>query len=410
MARTELVPLRRLADGTVRQVNPFTATEVWTVPGRAHRPLVPARAPAKVLAPADQGRHCAFCPQRYLDTTPEKARVVRRDDGSWHTLTGLLAEELQDTVAQFRLIPNLFEIVSLDYWRINHGYRPPPARVEHQRAYLATPEGRRHVERLLAQKAAASGGPVDRGAGAVDGLFGGFHDVLVARRHFIDGAHTDDELAGSGSLDREEHRHYVAVAVEAARSLYAADPRVANVAVFQNWGAPAGASFDHLHKQLVALDTRGRRREQELALLAQDPDAFRRWGPDLASCHDLLIAGNAHAFAFAGVGHRFPSIEVWSRNETALPWELSAEELASWSDLLREMHRATGALVPSNEEWHHRDPAVPGRVPLRAVLKWRINTPAGFEGGTGLYVNTLDPWAVRDRVRAGLPERLVARS
>ena len=28
-----------LRDGTIKQVNPFTGTEVWTVPGRGNRPL-----------------------------------------------------------------------------------------------------------------------------------------------------------------------------------------------------------------------------------------------------------------------------------------------------------------------------------------------------------------------------------
>jgi hypothetical protein len=37
-------------------------------------------------------------------------------------------------------------------------------------------------------------------------------------------------------------------------------------------------------------------------------------------------------------------------------------------------------------------------MPLRAVLKWRVSTLAGFEGGTKIYVNTIDPWTVRDRV------------
>ena len=32
------------------------------------------------------------------------------------------------------------------------------------------------------------------------------------------------------------------------------------------------------------------------------------------------------------------------------------------------------------------------------MLKWRISTLAGFEGATKIYLNTLDPWAIRDRV------------
>jgi hypothetical protein len=34
----------------------------------------------------------------------------------------------------------------------------------------------------------------------------------------------------------------------------------------------------------------------------------------------------------------------------------------------------------------------------RILLKWRISTIAGFEGGTRIYLNTIDPWDVCARV------------
>lgn len=37
-------------------------------------------------------------------------------------------------------------------------------------------------------------------------------------------------------------------------------------------------------------------------------------------------------------------------------------------------------------------------IPWKILLKWRVSTLAGFEGGTKIYVNTIDPWALRDRV------------
>jgi hypothetical protein len=41
-------------------------------------------------------------------------------------------------------------------------------------------------------------------------------------------------------------------------------------------------------------------------------------------------------------------------------------------------------------------------MPWRIVLKWRISNPAGFEGGTKIYVNTIDPWELRRRAVAEL--------
>ena len=63
-------PLTRLPDGTVKQRNPFTGTEVWTVPGRGHRPLGLVRPAPQPLDPAQHGRHCAFCEHRMLETPP----------------------------------------------------------------------------------------------------------------------------------------------------------------------------------------------------------------------------------------------------------------------------------------------------------------------------------------------------
>ena len=36
-------------------------------------------------------------------------------------------------------------------------------------------------------------------------------------------------------------------------------------------------------------------------------------------------------------------------------------------------------------------------MPWRIDVKWRLSTPAGFEGATQIYVNTVSPFDVRDR-------------
>ena len=408
-APTPSEPLLRLPDGTVKQVNPLSGTQVWTVPGRADRPLPSLAGGDQPLDPAARGRHCAFCELRYLDTTPEKARLVR-DGHAWHTLTGLTAEELDDTVAEFRLIANLFEIVSVDYWRLNHGLEVSElARARHA-DYVRTPGGRAHLNHLRTLRsraddpAYAAGSPkaAARAERVELGFFGGFHDVVVARRHYVDGATREDQLASAGTLDWAEHREYIDFTVGAMQWMFEMNPLIRNVATFQNWLRPAGASFDHLHKQVVGLDALGQRREEEIARLAHDPDLFQRAILDPVAEHRLQVAENDHAVAFVGIGHLYPAIEVWAKRAEALPWELTPDELDGWADILHAVHVATGPAVPTNEEWHYRPPEVSGRIPLRAVVKWRINTPAGFEGGTKIHINTIDPWTLRDRVVAAL--------
>lgn len=405
-------PLRRMADGTVKQTNPFTGTEVWTVPGRAHRPI--DHSPGRVTAvdPSAAEAHCPFCVTRLRETTPEKARVIR-DGDTWRVLEEVSADELDATTPEFRLFGNLFEIVSLDYWKAVHGYRIPARAAAHQSAYLATPSGAEHVRALVrARIAAAQGdpsaldamGPAELATHS-ESFFGGCHDVVVARRHLTDGATASDRHAASGDLTPAEHEQFTAFTVRAMRGLYRDNAHVRYVSVFQNWLAPAGASFAHLHKQLVAIDEIPAKTAREAAALGGDPDLYNRLGVDHAAAEGLVLAENEHAVAVVGVGHRYPALVVYSRSAASAPWEHSAAELRGVSDLLHACHAATGRLVPCNEEWHTRPPERGvAAMPWRIVLKWRISTPAGFEGATGVYVNTIDPWGLRDRVVPRLAE------
>ena len=138
-------PLVRQPDGTIKQRNPLTGTQVWSVPGRGHRPLQSTNPDARPLQPQDFTRTCAFCTERYYDTPPEKSRLVKGMDQKFHRLEGLSAERMHDVVAEFRRIPNLFEIVSYNYWHLNHNHYPTPEQNARMAAYLATEAGYNHV-------------------------------------------------------------------------------------------------------------------------------------------------------------------------------------------------------------------------------------------------------------------------
>ena len=144
------------------------------------------------------------------------------------------------------------------------------------------------------------------------GFFGGGHDLIVARRHFVDGATHDSQLASSGTLSVDEHARFVSYTVESTRMAYDINRYARYVAVFQNWLKPAGASFDHLHKQLVTIDERGAQHEATLARLRGNPNLFNEAGPNYAARRNLVIAESGHAVAFAGFGHRYPTIEIHS--------------------------------------------------------------------------------------------------
>ncbi|CEG94219.1 DUF4921 family protein [Propionibacterium freudenreichii] len=397
--------IRTMPDGTVKQVNPLSGVEVWTVPGRGNRPLATPVNDPRALSADDFGHSCAFCADRMAETPPEKARRVHGADG-WQTLTGVLPEHLHDTVAEFRRIPNLFEIVGYPYWVANYDYKPSPAAMARYRAYRNDAGGREHLLAISRTKLAASGlapaqvraTPDDELLDDAIGFFAGGHDVIVARRHFVDGATDSSQLAGSGALSPDEHAEYMRFTVDTLADLYRQNRYARYVAVFQNWLRPAGASFDHLHKQLVAIDQHGTQAAGEVERLRSNPNIYNDLLLGTAVQHNLVIAENDSAIVFAGFGHRYPTLEIYSKSATCEPWNQSDKELDDMSALVHACHAATGMDVPSNEEWHHRAPDMDVPMPWRINLKWRVSTLAGFEGGTKIYLNTIDPWHLRDRV------------
>jgi galactose-1-phosphate uridylyltransferase len=396
-------PLQVLADGTTKQVNPFTGSQVWTVPGRADRPLATPPAVVHPLGPEANRTTCAFCCERYAETTPEKSRSVWRRDG-WERRSGLTLREVLGEVADFRRIANLHEIISVDYWEANHGYRLPGDARDRWRAYADAPGGREHLLTMIRRRlgARAEGLPEAALLEQAGDFFGSAHDVVIARRHFVDGATSDDQLASSGTLTPAEHREYCDLTVEATADLYATNPAIRYVTVFQNWLRPAGASFDHLHKQLVGIDEPGVSVTAAANAARRDPNAFNALALNTAIAEGLVIAENDHAVAFAGFGHRFPAVEVWSTARTCQPWEQSEVERHAVADLVHAVHAATGAGVPTNEEWHHLPDSEGVAMPWHVIVKWRLSTPAGFEGGTRIFLNTISPWGVRDRLVEGM--------
>ena len=403
--------LRVMSDGTVKQRHPISGNEVWTVPGRGNRPLGITGPAPQPVDPAEHDRLCAFCHTRYLETPPEKTRLVLKG-GQWRQLEGVRAEELFDTVAEFRCIPNLFEILSYDYWHLNHGYELDAATAARRASYLSTPAGREHVLAVQKGKLRISGlsdAEIDalgeeEVISRASGFFGGGHDVVVARRHLVDGATDTSQLASSGTLTVEEHRQYIRFTISALQRLLETMPRARHVAVFQNWLKPAGASFDHLHKQLVAIDEYGGSNQRALTREIQQPGMFNTRVIQPAIHHDLVLAQNDHAIAIAGFGHRYPTIKVLSTSEVCDPWLMDPVEVDAMSDLVHAMHAATGADVPCNEEWHQRPHRVGIPLPWYINIKWRVSTLAGFEGGTKINVNTISPTMIKERLIPRLME------
>lgn len=396
-----------MPDGTVKQVNPFTGTEVWTVAGRGKKPITNE----KLIAPKPIERHepesyCSFCPVRYFDTAPEKARLVRHSDNRWERLDFLAPDRYHDTTAEFRRVGNMFEIVTLEYWRKNYAYKMSAQRQRWKEDYLANPAGLKHITDIVQYKLKQEGKTeeqiekmaVSERLAIADAFFGGGHEQIIAKRHYREGALNDDELLSSGEMTREEHYHYVKLTVDAISDIAGTNRYVRYVSVFQNWLRQAGASLDHLHKQLVALDEWGASIENQISMLRNDPNVFNEYGANFAAHHNLIFAENDQAIALAGIGHRYPTIEIYSRSNSGRPYEHSEDEIRGVSNLVHACHAAMGSHISCNEEWYYTPIDAVYKMPWHVLIKWRVNVPAGFEGGTSIFINPMTPIDLRDRI------------
>ena len=393
-----------MPDGTVKQLNPFTGTEVWAVGGRKSKPIanaVIARAvPLEAREPED---YCSFCRARYFEVAPEKSRLVRRNN-SWQQIDKMAPDKYLDTVAEFRRVGNMFEIVTLEYWRKNYAYKIPTELVKWRDGYLSNPAGLKHITDIVHYKLMQEGKteeeidkiPVADKLTIADAFFAGGHEQIIAQRHYRPGAQTTADLYSSGEMTEEEHFQYFRMTIDAMRDIMLNNRYVRYVSVFQNWLQPAGASFDHLHKQLVAVDEWGASISNQIKMLRDDPNAFNELAANFAAHHNLVFAENEFALALVGIGHRYPTIEIFSRSDSGRPHEHTDEEIRGVSNLVHAVHAAMGSQISCNEEWYYTPIDAVNKMPWHVLIKWRVFVPAGFEGGTGIFINPMTPIDLRD--------------
>ncbi len=395
-----------MPDGTTKQFNPFTGTEVWAVPGRSSKPVSTSHTVfPKKIEPKEKEDFCSFCETRFFETPPEKTRLVKQGN-NYDRIDFVAPDKYSETVAAFRRIPNLFEIVTLDYWRKNYGFKLNQKQLEWRENYLNNPAGLHHVTDIINFKLNRLGKsleeiekiPLETKLLMADSFFGGSHEIIVAHRHFVPDAKFDDQLISSGDLTQEEHYQYLRFAIESMVDIFQMNRYARYISVFQNWLSPAGASVDHLHKQVVALDEWGSSITAQVKMVMQDPNIYNEYGPNFAGHHNLVFAENEHAIAFVGIGHRFPTVEVFSKSQASRPQEHSQEEIRGMSNIVHAIHMATGSRISCNEEWYYTPIDSVYRMPWRIMIKWRINVPAGFEGGTSIYINPMTPVELRDRL------------
>lgn len=181
------------------------------------------------------------------------------------------------------------------------------------------------------------------------------------------------------------------------------------VQVFKNKGKEAGASLSHPHSQIVATPIVPKRVKEEM----YGADRLFRTFKECAFCRILrdeeaagarLVAGDGHFTAFSPYAARFPfEMAVYPRRHSAFFTEVTEEELASLAAVLKDVLTRLKATVgdpPFNMVLHQapnpqlslkRWPEMRERSHWHLEIIPILTKVAGFEWGTGFYINPVPP-------------------
>lgn len=188
------------------------------------------------------------------------------------------------------------------------------------------------------------------------------------------------------------------------------DPRTAYVQVFKNHGPAAGATLEHAHSQVVSMPCVPSAIQAEIVAAVRHRqqndrclfcDLIRRE----QTVGERLVRDSAGFTAIAAYAGRFP-FETWilPRGHSAGFQDATENELGDLADLLRWLLRRLDQVAdrPAYNLLLH---SVPLAGPDSADYHWhleilpRLTGVAGFEWGTGCFINPLAPEDAAARLR-----------
>jgi UDPglucose--hexose-1-phosphate uridylyltransferase len=216
-----------------------------------------------------------------------------------------------------------------------------------------------------------------------------------------------------GRLD-EMHQEDVARIVRTWRLRYReliALPHVRAVIVFKNYGQLAGTSLVHTHSQIVSTPV-------FLPRLLRRIDVATRYYDENGSCvYDDVIAAERDAQVRVVEEHGgFVALEPWAANSPFETWIARTSHQASFGDVAdEEVAALAGILIrtlsavrracgdPDFNLVMYSAPANTGHT--ERVFHWhlklvpKLSTPAGFEIGSAMSINSVPPEDAAARLR-----------
>ncbi len=193
-------------------------------------------------------------------------------------------------------------------------------------------------------------------------------------------------------------------------SYWRKDQRMKYLSIFRNHGKVAGASVKHPHSQMVATPFIPPRIQSEIRQLKNH---FEQTNHCLM-CHildlelktnDRLILENADFAAISNFAPRFPYETLIVPKKHAASFEdINDNQIKSLSSLVSALFRKFDSLLadpPFNVMLH----VSPLKSPNSSYYHWhmeiifRLSQPAGFEWGSGVYINSVSPEEATKQLR-----------
>jgi UDPglucose--hexose-1-phosphate uridylyltransferase len=188
---------------------------------------------------------------------------------------------------------------------------------------------------------------------------------------------------------------------ERARQLQQ-DPRIRYVLLFRNHGRTAGASLEHPHSQLAALTLVPPEVQRKLEGVARYYEQHGRCAycdmlsQELASGRRLVLQ-NEHFVAFTPFASRFPfEVCIMPKRCAAHFVDEPPERLQAFATTLQQVLQRLYRVLndPPYNYMIYTAPINGGQEPRfhwHVILSPRLSIPAGFEMGTGIYINITAP-------------------
>lgn len=184
-----------------------------------------------------------------------------------------------------------------------------------------------------------------------------------------------------------------------------ADPSIATISIFKNFGRYGGESIAHPHSQLLALPFL----TPVAKSLIRRSDAVSCQACAAASNPEAIVAGNELAIAFVPEGSRFAHEVAIVPRRHAVHFGERRDEIAAAASLLATvlagLRRLAGAV---DLNWYLQTaPRIDGRT---ADVHWvlvfvpRITVISGFELASGVMINVFAPEESARLLRSALKE------